>query len=129
MEKIEYEALLTRLRDGTVFLLKADALAFAGLVALIGSLKLERAEILASGGDWSWVLDAVVGLIAATLFFHATITISDRTKPAKETLLCARIFRVFYFLLIACHTGAMAWALGYVDAYLSLYAEFLKKPP
>ena len=126
METSEYEALLTRLRDASIFLLKADALAFAGLVALIGSLKLERAEILASGARWGWVLDLVVGLIAAMLFFHATITISDRTKPATENLLYARMFRVFYVFLTMCHVAAMAWTLGYLEGYLGRYAEFLK---
>ena len=118
METSEYEALCTRLHDASIFLLKADALAFAGLMALIGSLKLERAEILASGSHWAWAPEFIVGLIVTTLAFHATITTSVRTRPATENLRSASHLRAFYVILIIYHVAAMVSAVVLVELYL-----------
>ena len=118
MNKSEFESLLARLQESARHLLKADALALAGLVTLASLFKLDPTQALDFATQRLWVIEFIVYLMVGLLVFEGFLVTLSREDNAREYKIFGRISRVVYGVLVVLHTGAMLYTLGYITGFL-----------
>jgi hypothetical protein len=118
MDKSELDALLTRLHESARYLLKADALALAGLVTLATMFKMEPGQILGFAASRLWVIDYIVWLMVSLLVYEGLLTTVGRGGDSKASAKISLLFRGLYALIVLAHIGALAFTLGYIDGFL-----------
>jgi hypothetical protein len=124
----DFQAALSRWRDGCIFYFKLDLALVAAIAAVASYLKLQSMELLTVTYEYRSVVNSLVALIVYALIFELSLTstlnrrdLIDKVKSPRWLKTASAIFHWAYaiqtFAHVAFFTFASAYLLGYSDGF------------
>ena len=129
----EFQARLSRWRDGCLFFFKLDLVLIAAVAAVVSYLKLQDTELLVATYQYSFLVNVLAIFLAYALIFQLFLTDTANTFGPNEQLKhppwprrALVVCRWAYIVQTLAHVGLFIYAAGFLTGYAGGFVSQIK---